>query len=133
MRSRARWHATVRAPTCCCPRHHHLRLHHLDHLRPLTSSTSATTTPASPPPGFRAATFVGHSLGTVYLSWVARLRPSLIASAVFIDPIVFLLHHHKVAHNFMYEKPSDALSAVETYFIKSEQRIVSYFHRSFHW
>jgi hypothetical protein len=38
-----------------------------------------------------------------------------------------------VAHNFLYEKPTDALSSVETYFIKSEQRIVSYFHRSFHW
>ena len=26
--------------------------------------------------GFETATFVGHSLGTVYLSWVARLRLS---------------------------------------------------------
>ena len=35
MRSRAPWHATVRAPTCCCPRHlhHHLRPHlHRHHL-----------------------------------------------------------------------------------------------------
>ena len=46
--------------------------------------------------GIPSATFVGHSLGSVYLSWVIRLRPNLVASAVFVDPIVFLLHHHKV-------------------------------------
>ena len=50
------------------------------------------------------ATFVGHSLGTVYMSWVAKLRPELLASCVFIDPIVFLLHQRKVrppAQRFM--------------------------------
>ena len=44
----------------------------------------------------RNATFIGHSLGTVYLSWIAKLRPDLLASCVFIDPIVFLLHQRKV-------------------------------------
>ena len=66
---------------------------------------------------------------------MARLRPSLIASAVFIDPIVFLLHHHKVAQSFLYSRPQkrDALGAVERYFIKSEHSIISYFHRHFYW
>ena len=44
----------------------------------------------------KSATFIGHSLGTVYLSWLAKLRPELLASCVFIDPIVFLLHQRKV-------------------------------------
>ena len=83
--------------------------------------------------GIRAATFVGHSLGSVYLSWVAQLRPQLIASAVFVDPIVFLLHHHKVAHAFLYEQPTDSQTAVENFFVKSEQRIVQYFHQNFFW
>jgi len=83
--------------------------------------------------GIRAATFVGHSLGSVYLSWVAQLRPQLIASAVFVDPIVFLLHHHKVAHAFLYEEPTSSLAAVENFFVKSEQRIVQYFHQNFFW
>lgn len=82
--------------------------------------------------GIRAATFVGHSLGSVYLSWVAQLRPHLIASAVFIDPIVFLLHHQKVAHQFLYKRSETAKEAVESYFVKSERRIVSYFHRHFY-
>jgi len=82
--------------------------------------------------GMRAATFVGHSLGSVYLSWVAQLRPQLIASAVFIDPIVFLLHHQKVAHKFLYDKPHTTRASVESYFVKSERRIVSYFHRHFY-
>ena len=83
--------------------------------------------------GLRAATFVGHSLGTVYLSWVAQLRPSLMASSVFIDPICFLLHQPKIASQFLYDAPKDTLSAVENYFIKSEHSIVSYFHRHFFW
>ena len=83
--------------------------------------------------GINSATFVGHSLGTVYLSWVAQQRPQLMASCVFIDPIVFLLHQPKVATNFLYAKPKSTLSAVEHYFIKSEHSIVSYFHRHFFW
>jgi len=85
--------------------------------------------------GIRAATFVGHSLGSVYVAWVARLRPQLLASAVFIDPIVFMLHHHKVAKQFLYEggARTSALSTVERYFVKSEQRIVSYFQKNFFW
>ena len=55
--------------------------------------------------GMQSATFIGHSLGTVYLAWLARLQPQLLASAVFIDPIVFLLHHHKVAQSFLYSRP----------------------------
>jgi len=81
----------------------------------------------------QAATFVGHSLGTIYLSWVARLRPSLLASAVFIDPICFLLHHSKVARSFLYSQPEGIESSVEHYFVKSELSIVSYFHRHFYW
>ena len=83
--------------------------------------------------GIATATFVGHSLGSVYLSWVAKLRPDLASSFVFIDPIVFLLHHVKVAHSFLYETPRGATAIVENYFVKSEQRIVSYFHREFFW
>lgn len=81
------------------------------------------------------ATFVGHSLGTIYLAWLARLRPSLLASLVFIDPITFLLHHHKVAQSFIYSRPEPGSmqGRCEHYFIKSEQSIVSYFHKHFYW
>lgn len=85
--------------------------------------------------GIEHATFVGHSLGTIYLSWLARRRPDLLASCVFIDPIVFLLHHHNVAQSFLYSRPdgSEPLETVQRYFIKSERSIVSYFHRHFYW
>ena len=85
--------------------------------------------------GIASATFVGHSLGTVYLAWLARLQPQLLASCVFIDPIVFLLHHHKVAQSFLYSRPDSRnfRGHVEHYFIKSELSIVSYFHRHFYW
>ena len=85
--------------------------------------------------GLTKATFVGHSLGTVYLAWLARLQPQLLASCVFIDPIVFLLHQHKVAQSFLYSRPDkdNTKGHVERYFIKSEHSIVSFFHRHFYW
>ena len=85
--------------------------------------------------GIQSATFVGHSLGTIYLAWLARLKPHLLASCVFIDPIVFLLHHHKVAQSFLYSRPlkQDAKAKVERFFVKSEHSVVAYFHRHFYW
>lgn len=85
--------------------------------------------------GIMRATFVGHSLGTVYLAWLARRRPDLLASCVFIDPIVFLLHHHNVAQAFLYSRPerSNHLEKVMRFFITSEHSIVSFFHRHFYW
>jgi hypothetical protein len=102
---------------------------------PHEDRTTAEIAEAMARHGIAKATFVGHSLGTIYLAWMTRKRPELLASCVFIDPIVFLLHHHKVAQSFLYSRPQkrDALAAVERYFIKSERSIISYFHRHFYW
>ena len=77
---------------------------------------------------------LGTHAGSIYISWAARMAPALIASAVFIDPIVFMLHQPKVAHEFLYRpKTSDSIAFMEKYFVQSERRIVSYFHRQFYW
>jgi pimeloyl-ACP methyl ester carboxylesterase len=110
------------------------RLTGLTHV-PHEERTSSEIAAAMERHGLASATFVGHSLGTMYLAWLARLQPHLLASCVFIDPIVFLLHQHNVAQAFLYSRPSKAnfKGHVEHYFIKSEHSIVSFFHRHFYW
>lgn len=55
--------------------------------------------------GFGSAAFVGHSFGTVVLSWVWRYNPGCVAGLVLLDPVVVLLHSHHVLFNFLYRRP----------------------------
>jgi hypothetical protein len=52
--------------------------------------------------GHRRAVFSGHSLGSVYLSWMCRLAPHAVAASVFIEPIVFMLYLKTVTSSFLY-------------------------------
>lgn len=52
--------------------------------------------------GHQRAVFAGHSLGSVYLSWLCRLAPECVAASVFIEPIVFMLFLKTVTHSFLY-------------------------------
>ena len=56
--------------------------------------------------GFAAATFVAHSMGTAYLAATLRARPALARSALFVDPICFLLYRREVLYNFLYRRPA---------------------------
>ena len=62
------------------------RLSGINHA-PQEARTSQEIADAMARHGMSSATFIGHSLGTVYLAWLARLQPQLLASCVFIDPI----------------------------------------------
>jgi len=53
--------------------------------------------------GFEAATFVGHSYGSVMLSWMVQHAPDRVASVVFIDPIVIMLNLKSTLYNFLYK------------------------------
>ena len=46
------------------------------------------------------ATFVGHSFGSVVLSWMIQSKPERVRSCVFIDPICFQLHLNSVLFKF---------------------------------
>jgi len=52
--------------------------------------------------GFDSATFVGHSYGSVMLSWMVQHAPERVASVVFIDPIVIMLNLKSTLYNFLY-------------------------------
>ena len=53
-----------------------------------------------------SATFVAHSMGTAFLAAVLRARPGLASSALFVDPVCFLLYRRDILYNFLYRKPS---------------------------
>jgi pimeloyl-ACP methyl ester carboxylesterase len=38
--------------------------------------------------GFKTATWMGHSLGSLVVSWMCQRRKQRVASAVLIDPVV---------------------------------------------
>ena len=46
------------------------------------------------------ATFVGHSFGTILLSWMVQNKPDRIDGCVFLDPICFQLHRKEILFNF---------------------------------
>ena len=53
--------------------------------------------------GFEKAMFVGHSYGSVMLSWMAQHLPDRVAGLAFIDPVVLMLNLKDVLYNFLYK------------------------------
>ncbi|TPX58854.1 hypothetical protein PhCBS80983_g02821 [Powellomyces hirtus] len=83
--------------------------------------------------GHPRASFVAHSLGTAAVSWMIHAKPHLVASTVFMDPIVFLLVDPAVAYNFVYRKPSTVLELLMQYFVARELYIAHSLARHFNW
>eukprot|EP00587_Corethron_hystrix_P008129 CAMPEP_0113303028 /NCGR_PEP_ID=MMETSP0010_2-20120614/3613_1 /TAXON_ID=216773 ORGANISM="Corethron hystrix, Strain 308" /NCGR_SAMPLE_ID=MMETSP0010_2 /ASSEMBLY_ACC=CAM_ASM_000155 /LENGTH=326 /DNA_ID=CAMNT_0000156953 /DNA_START=266 /DNA_END=1242 /DNA_ORIENTATION=- /assembly_acc=CAM_ASM_000155 len=50
------------------------------------------------------ATFVGHSYGSLILSWMIQKNPHRVANCVFLDPICFMLHEKDLLFNFHYSR-----------------------------
>lgn len=46
------------------------------------------------------ATFVGHSFGSLILSWMVQSRSHRVANCVFLDPVCFQLHQKDILFNF---------------------------------
>mmetsp|Transcript_23762 Transcript_23762/g.66744 ORF Transcript_23762/g.66744 Transcript_23762/m.66744 type:complete len:175 (+) Transcript_23762:1-525(+) len=55
--------------------------------------------------GHRSACFIAHSYGTVVLSWILRGQRDIVAKAVFLDPVCFLLCQPDVAYKVLYRRP----------------------------
>jgi len=50
------------------------------------------------------ALFMGHSYGSVMLSWMVQHVPSRVAGVAFIDPVVILLNLKDTLYNFLYRR-----------------------------
>ena len=52
--------------------------------------------------GFEKAIIVGHSFGSNVMSWLVQAMPERVAGAVFLDPVVFMLHLKDISFNWLY-------------------------------
>ena len=50
------------------------------------------------------AIIIGHSYGTVIMSWIIQEYPYIVERAVLLDPVVFMLHLADLGMNFLYKK-----------------------------
>lgn len=80
--------------------------------------------------GFRQAMFVGHSYGSVMLSWMAQHLPSRVAGLVFVDPVVMMLNLKSILYNFLYRHEGDGKISD---LIGTELHINNALRRNFWW
>jgi pimeloyl-ACP methyl ester carboxylesterase len=89
------------------------------------------------------ATVVGHSLGTVFASWLIKAGtvaptptdkfPQVLDSVVFLDPICFGLFWSDIAANFVYRSPHSWTHIMMRYFAGRDINIAHYLYRHFWW
>jgi hypothetical protein len=80
--------------------------------------------------GHMKATFVGHSYGTSWLSYMCKYSPDSIAALQFLDPIVFCLHMPCLTKSFVYHRSDPGSSS---YMIRTDVIINWTIQRSFPW
>jgi len=84
--------------------------------------------------GERGAHVIGHSLGSVVISWLIRLAPEhTVKACTFIDPVCFHLFNSSVAANFVYRTPLTPLDCLVSYFVGKELYVSNALHRHFRW
>jgi pimeloyl-ACP methyl ester carboxylesterase len=83
--------------------------------------------------GAGGAVCIGHSFGTVVLAWLLKHEPDTVASALFIDPVVFMLHEAALCCRFLYKPCRSAQDHLLRYFGAEELHIQHYLRRHFIW
>jgi hypothetical protein len=79
--------------------------------------------------GHPSGVFLGHSLGSVYVSWMCRFAPAVVAGTAFVEPIVFMLYLKTVTRNFLYDEYGGGIG----YMIRSELFLNHALRRHFWW
>mmetsp|Transcript_21694 Transcript_21694/g.45270 ORF Transcript_21694/g.45270 Transcript_21694/m.45270 type:complete len:758 (-) Transcript_21694:32-2305(-) len=80
--------------------------------------------------GYMKATFVGHSYGTSWLSFMAKWAPEAVDSLVFLDPICFSLHTSHLTRKFVYQRADPGNVA---YLIRTDLMVHFTLQRAFPW
>jgi len=80
--------------------------------------------------GLEKAMFVGHSYGSVVLSWMALHLPSRVAGLAFVDPVVMMLNLKSILFNFLYKHDGDGKISD---LIGTELHINNALRRNFWW
>lgn len=80
--------------------------------------------------GFMRGTWVGHSYGTSWLSYMVKFAPHAVASVLFLDPICFSLHVPRLTKQFVYSKPDPGTAS---YMVRTDIIVNWTIQRSFPW
>jgi pimeloyl-ACP methyl ester carboxylesterase len=80
--------------------------------------------------GFSKGTFVGHSYGTSWLSYMCKYAPGAVASLLFLDPICFCLHNPRLTTSFVYHRPDPGTIA---FTIRTDMMVNWTIQRAFPW
>lgn len=80
--------------------------------------------------GFLRGTFVGHSYGTVWLSYMLKYAANAICAVVFLDPICFCLHVPRLTKQFVYHRPDPGTAS---FMVRTDVIINWTIQRSFPW
>jgi len=80
-----------------------------------------------------AAHFVGHSFGTVVVTWMIKAAPERVLACTLMDPVCFLLVKPDVNYNFLYRRPDTPTRLLLSYFVASELYIAYSMTRNFFW
>jgi len=81
-----------------------------------------------------AATWVGHSFGTIVVAWVRHEAPLLISKLILIDPVCFALWEHDIIFNFVYKQTqTNWLEVIIRHFVARECGVAATICRNFWW
>lgn len=97
-------------------------------LTPAAASNILTALLASH--GFMKGTFIGHSYGTSWLSYLCKYGADAIGAILFLDPICFCLHYPCLTKSFVYHRTDPGSIS---YLIKTDVIVNWTIQRSFPW
>jgi pimeloyl-ACP methyl ester carboxylesterase len=83
------------------------------------------------PNGAPPAVFMGHSFGSIIVSWMVKRKPDIIAQIIMLDPVSLCLYLPNVLLNFVYKVPETSDEAVRNYFLANELYIIHALTRHF--
>ncbi|GKY91486.1 hypothetical protein MPSEU_000120800 [Mayamaea pseudoterrestris] len=80
--------------------------------------------------GYMSGTWIGHSYGTSWLSYMIKFASHAVSAVLFLDPICFCLHQPRLTKAFVYLPPDLGQLA---YFVRADAIVNWTVQRSFPW
>jgi hypothetical protein len=81
----------------------------------------------------KPAHWIGHSLGSVVVSWVIKYRHDYVSKVSLLDPVVFQMWRSDLAYNFLYRTPKRGKDLVLWFAAGAEINISHTLRRHFIW
>ncbi|KAJ9062262.1 hypothetical protein DSO57_1012708 [Entomophthora muscae] len=83
--------------------------------------------------GLPPCSFVGHSYGTVVVSWIMTHKPRLVRRSTLIDPVCFALWEPTLVKRFVYLSSPAFLQQLVHFFIARDLFVTNTITRHFNW